>query len=197
MSDNKQASEVLNALDNELPPPPAKRRRGPGKKKSMLYYWNMCNDLTPFLEEIVVDPDEDGSPEDGDVPQPGPAPTVATAVSISYTLSIFTAAQMKKDKKKRGDPKMVVMQLKCNIEWDTFKAKVLSKIEATLKPESLSFDDYCVSFCIARLHPTPTELANDDTYLFMTGRASRSKDPSVSIIIEPITTDTVSYSFFK
>jgi hypothetical protein len=91
---------------------------------------------------------------------------------------------------------MVVMQLKSDVEWDTFKAKVLSKIEATLKPELLSFDDYCVSFCIVHLHPTPTELATDDTYLFMTGRASRSKDPSVSIIIEPITADMVSLSLF-
>ncbi len=80
----------------------------------------------------------------------------------------------------------MVVLLKSNIEWDTFKAKVLLKIEGTLKPELLSFDNYCISFCIAHLHPTLT----DDTHLFMTGYTSCSKDPFVSIIIEPITKDT-------
>jgi hypothetical protein len=137
-------------------------------------------------EENVVDP-EDSNMEDDPVPQPAPA-----AISISYTLSIFTVTQMKKDTKKRGDPKTSVMQLKSDLEWDAFKAKLLVKIENVLKPELLSFDDYRVSFSIARLHPKPTELANEDTYQFMTSRASRSKDPCAAIMIEPVIPDNVS-----
>jgi hypothetical protein len=105
---------------------------------------------------------------------------------------------MKKDAKKRGDPKTSVMQPKSDLEWDAFKAKLLVKIEGILKPELLSFDDYCVSFSIARLHPKPTELANGDTYQFMTSRASRSslRDPCAAITIEPVIANDVSFLCF-
>jgi len=61
----------------------------------------MC--LWNTTEETIIDPEVD---MDGPIPQPSPA-----AISISYTLLIFTVAQMKKDSKKHGDPKTTVMQL--------------------------------------------------------------------------------------
>lgn len=104
---------------------------------------------------------------------------------------------MKKESKKRGNPKTAVMQLKSDLEWDTFKAKVLVKIEGILKPEVLLYDNYRVTFSIARLHPKPTELTGDDTYQFMINRATRSKDPAVTITVEPLVHATVSDVNFK
>ena len=140
MAGNKRPSSVLEALEEaetasnddpevqgvaehgddsdgdqrrQLPPP--KKRRGPGKKNRM-HIWYICS-LYPywlFPGELIDDSD-------------GPGTQAKAAASISYTLSLFTLSQMKKDSKKRGNPKTAVMQLKSDLEWDTFKAKVLVK----------------------------------------------------------------------
>ena len=86
------------------------------------------------------------------------------------------------------------MQVKSDLEWNAFKPKVLVKIDSTLKPEILSYDNYQITFSIARLYPKPTELTGDDTYQFMINRAMCSKDPAVMIMVEPLVYATVSGS---
>jgi hypothetical protein len=114
--------------------------------------------------------------------------------SIAYTISIFSIAQMKKEAKKRGDAKSISLELSSNLEWDTFKAKILSKVDSILKPASISFDDYIVTFTIPRIHPKATSLDDEDAYKFMIGRASKSKDPNAAINIEPIIPNEVCFS---
>jgi len=60
---------------------------------------------------------------------------------ISYTIFVFTLAQMQLDQKKWGKPKSTCIQLQSDITWDTFKAKLLSKIDSILKPKTIEFQD--------------------------------------------------------
>ena len=94
---------------------------------------------------------------------------------------------MKKDIKKRGDPKNSFLQLSGTIEWDTFKAQLLEKISSALKPSQIRFEDYDFSFNVPRHHKTITTLAREADYVFLTGRALKSlSDPFANITVEPI-----------
>ena len=106
---------------------------------------------------------------------------------ISYTISVFTLDQMHLDLKKRSKPKSTCLQLKSDIAWDAFKAKLLSKIDNILKPKTISFQDYYVmTFSIAR-HPTPTSLDDEDSYKFMVSWAIDTKtNVSASVTVEPV-----------
>jgi len=107
---------------------------------------------------------------------------------ISYTISVFTLAQMQLDPKKRGKPKSTCVQLKSDVTWDTFKAKLLSKVDSILKPTTIAFQDYVVTFSVAHRHPTPTNLDDEDSYKFMVNRAIDSKtNISACITVEPVT----------
>jgi hypothetical protein len=114
--------------------------------------------------------------------------------SIAYTVSIFSITQMKKEAKKRGDVKSISLELSSSLEWDTFKAKILSKVDSILKPASISIDDYIVTFTIPRIHPKVTSLDDEDAYKFMVGWASKSKDPNAVINVEPIIPNEVCFS---
>ena len=92
---------------------------------------------------------------------------------------------MKKDEKKRGDPKNTFLQLGHNEPWDILKAQLLVKISSILKPTKLEFENYGLSFTVPRVHTKPTSLDDETSYNFMVDRALRSKDPAVSLIIEP------------
>ena len=98
---------------------------------------------------------------------------------------------MKKPAKKRGDAKSISLELESSLKWDTFKAKVLAKIDSIIKPAFLSFDNYTIKFTIPQVHPKPTNLEDEDAYRCMVGRASKSKDPCVALVVEPIIPDEV------
>jgi hypothetical protein len=102
-------------------------------------------------------------------------------------ISIFTLAQMQLDPKKQGKPKSTCIQLKSDITWDTFRAKLLSKVDSILKPKTIEFQDYVMTFSVAHCHPTPTNLDDEDSYKFMVDQAIDSKtNISASITIEPV-----------
>jgi hypothetical protein len=92
---------------------------------------------------------------------------------------------MKKDEKKRGNPKNTFLQLGHDEPWDTLKAQLLVKISNILKPTKLEFDDYGYSFTVPRIHTKLTSLDDQTSYTFMVDRALRSKDPAVNLIVEP------------
>jgi hypothetical protein len=115
---------------------------------------------------------------------------------LSYTISIFTLAQMKKDTKKRGDSKNTVLRLEPEAVWDTFLAQLLVKIDMMLKPKVIDFKNYIVTFSVPRIHPKVTDLADEDMYNFMVERALRSKDRTASITVEPIVVTKVSYLLY-
>jgi hypothetical protein len=58
----------------------------------------------------------------------GEISTPSLAVMVSYTITIYTISQMKKDSKKHGEGKTTFLQLHSDIEWDTFMAKLLVKV---------------------------------------------------------------------
>jgi hypothetical protein len=111
---------------------------------------------------------------------------------VAYTVSIYSLSQMKKDAKKCGNPKTVSLALNSELEWDAWKAKMLVKIDSVLKPTNIIFEDYILTFTIPRVHPKATSMDDEDSYKFMVGRASKGKDPNVSITVEPILPDVVS-----
>ena len=93
---------------------------------------------------------------------------------------------MKKDVGKRGPAKNTFLQLESTEPWDTVKAQLLVKVDTTLKPETIAFEDYTFSFTVPRYHTKPTDLSDDgETYKFMIERALKAKDPSVTLIVEP------------
>ena len=108
---------------------------------------------------------------------------------LSYTISIYTVSQMKKDPKKCGNSKNTVLHLEPEAIWDTFLAQLLVKIERMLKPKVLDFKDYAVTFSM----PEVMDLTDEDMYKFMVERALWSKDCTVSIMVEPIVDTKVLY----
>ena len=56
-------------------------------------------------------------------------------------ISIYPAAQMKKEAGKRGTAKNTFLQLESMEPWDTVKAQLLVKIDSILKPTTIDFDD--------------------------------------------------------
>ena len=150
------------------PPPNLKRKCGPGKKSSKritCFPFKYSNSY--FSEEVVVKED---SPQD----------------PLSYTISIYTVSQMKKDPKRRGDSKNTVLHLEPEATWDTFLAQLLVKINMMLKPRVINFKDYFFTFSVPRIHPKVMDLADEDMYKFLVERALRSKDRTASITVEPI-----------
>jgi len=118
-------------------------------------------------------------------------PAPPAAMKISYTLNIYSISQMKKLTKSRGDPKCSVIVMNSDEPWDTFKAQALMRIGKVLKPPTISFDNYKVTFMVPRLQKT-TDLEDEQSYGFMVGRATRSSDPTAIICIEPLIPEGVS-----
>jgi len=104
---------------------------------------------------------------------------------ITYTISIYTPSQMKKDEKKRGDPKNTFLQLRSDEPWDTLKAQLLAKISNILKPVTLEFANYGFYFTVPHVHTKGTSLDDEPSYSFMVDWALKGKDPAVSLTIEP------------
>jgi len=110
---------------------------------------------------------------------------VPDIIKITYTISIYTATQMKKEAGKHGTVKNTFPQLKSTEPWDTVKAQLLVKIDGILKPTTIDFDDYTFSFSVPRVHMKLTELTDEDSYKFMVKCASQGKDPPMNLTIEP------------
>ena len=196
MATKRPAATVLDALDNTQDldrPPPVKKPRGRPrgsvntKKKSGKFNYDSGDEADVYmtfmnlpLAAVVVDDDDEEAP---DTAVAAPAPPAAT--KISYTIDIYSISQMKKIAKTRGDPKRSVMVLNSDEPWDTFKAQTLTRVEKVLKPPTISFDDYKVTFTVPRLQKT-TDLEDEESYEFMIGRATRSGDPTAVICIEPL-----------
>jgi hypothetical protein len=180
MPDKRTNDSIIGISDSDdagnepaQPPPNLKRKRGPGKKSSKLNTSFRDARCSYFSEEVV---DEEASQD-----------------PLSYTISIYTVAQMKKDPKKRGDSKNTILCLEPDTIWDTFVAQLLVKIDMMLKPKVIALKDYAVTFSVPRIHPKVTDLADEDMYKFMVERALRSKDRTASITVEPIVDTKVLY----
>ena len=106
--------------------------------------------------------------------------------SITYNLSMFLTVQKAKLKKKCGDPKPKSDFLQLDEdEWDTMKAQVMVKIDSLLKPTTISYYEYEISFIIPCYSPQPMLLDSNNKYLYMVEHALKAKSgPSAKILIE-------------
>lgn len=65
------------------------------------------------------------------------------------------------------------------------KAQVMAKIDSLLKPATINYDDYDISFVIPRYSPQPMPLDGNDKYLYMVEQSLKAKSgPSAKILIE-------------
>ena len=92
---------------------------------------------------------------------------------------------MKKEAGKHGAAKNTFLQLESTEPWDAVKAQLLVKINSILKLTTIDFYNYMFSFLVPCIHTKPTELTNEDSYKFMVECASKGKDPSMNLTIEP------------
>ena len=91
---------------------------------------------------------------------------------------------MKKAAAKRKS-KVQNFRLDSDEPWDTFKAQVLSKIDAAIKPHAIDFDNYTFLFYITHLVPTPGMSIEDaEDHSFMIEQALKTKNPMVNIVVE-------------
>ncbi|KAF8240972.1 hypothetical protein L208DRAFT_1230276 [Tricholoma matsutake] len=104
--------------------------------------------------------------------------------SITYNLSMFSTVQMAKPKKKCDNPKSDFFRLDEDKEWDTMKAQVMAKIDSLLKPTTISYDDYDITFAIPCYSPQPMVLDTKEKYAYLVEHALKAKTPSVKIIIK-------------
>ena len=64
---------------------------------------------------------------------------------IAYMLTITSAAELKKAAAKRK-AKTQNLRLDSNEPWDTFKAQIMTKIDATIKPRNIDLLNSGVTF---------------------------------------------------
>ncbi|KAG1786504.1 uncharacterized protein HD556DRAFT_1449597 [Suillus plorans] len=102
---------------------------------------------------------------------------------ITYNISLFPAAEMRKDlKRRRGQG--TYLKLTADEPFDTFKAQLLVKIYNEMKPATLSFDNYIVSFTIPRLSPSPLAITNQKDYEELIGQVKKAKDLTATVYVQ-------------
>lgn len=95
----------------------------------------------------------------------------------------MSAAEARKTISKRV-AKSVILQLDSNEPWDTLKAQLLVKIDATLKPQAIHYDSYDINFIIPRVFPKPgLSLTNAADYDLMISKSRKLKDITIQITV--------------
>ena len=65
------------------------------------------------------------------------------------------------------------------------KAQIMAKINSILKPKTISYDNYNMTFTIPHYSPQPMLLDDNDKYLYMVEHMLKAKSgPCVKIMIE-------------
>lgn len=73
-----------------------------------------------------------------------------------------------KKPKNQCEPAIVSLNLACDEPYDTFKAQVLQKINASICPQTLNFSHYTVLYNIPCIVSKPgIPISNEDSYSFM------------------------------
>jgi hypothetical protein len=113
------------------------------------------------------------------------------AAEIMYIMSIMSAAEAKKTAISKRIAKSAIVKLNTDEPWDTMKAQLLVKIDATLKPRNIDYDLYDIKFYISRVIPKPgLSLSNETDYELMVTRARKLKDFTINITVIEIGSDS-------
>ena len=114
-----------------------------------------------------------------------PPPVPPPAQKITYNLTVFPMGENTKDLKKRCG-KGVFLKLSSDRPFDTWKAQVLVKIDATLHPDTIVFEDYEVVFSVPHVSPTPLAITNEEGYAELIQHAMKSKNYEANIYIQQL-----------
>jgi hypothetical protein len=104
---------------------------------------------------------------------------------ISYTLVMYSFAQMKKLKMKRSK-ETAIIKLSQDEPFDTLKAQVLKCISKALKHKKLDYDDYKIMFTINWHQTAPLSLKKPAEYEHLVKCAIKMKTPAVKLLIEAL-----------
>ncbi|KAL4075438.1 hypothetical protein J3A83DRAFT_4186340 [Scleroderma citrinum] len=96
---------------------------------------------------------------------------------------MFPMGENIKDLKKHCG-KSVFLKLSSDQPFDTWKAQVLVKIDATFHPNTIVFDDYEVLFSAPCVPPTPLAITDEEGYVKLIQHAIKSKNYKANIYIQ-------------
>lgn len=135
-------------------------------------------------DEMVLDSDEESVQElasNASDPQATAAKQAddSPAFKLSFVLELFSHSEMQKAARDRAS-KSSRFSMTSEEPFDTFKAQILAKISDLLKPATLSFEDYSVTYIIKKVQKK-TSLENEDDYGFLLSLHPNS-DINVTVI---------------
>ncbi|KAK6974651.1 hypothetical protein R3P38DRAFT_2811670 [Favolaschia claudopus] len=166
-------------------------------------------DDEPFYDPLFHQDDEDSSEdeeeEDGDEEEEEDGPVVVPAKrkrpsraateppdvepesrEVVYTVSMFTAAQLKKPKSSRGPPMSDFFKLMSDADWPACKAQIRTILRTMLELEAVNLSNYDVTFTIPRHVKDPMTLQNSTQYEHLVSTALQIKaSPAAKILIQP------------
>ncbi|KAI6008433.1 hypothetical protein EDC04DRAFT_2907192 [Pisolithus marmoratus] len=103
---------------------------------------------------------------------------------ITHNLSMFPVEELTKDDVKKQHGKSAFLKLNSDLPFDTVKAQLLIKISAHLQPDTISFDDYKVTFSIPHISPTPFSVTEEDDYVKLIQHVKKAKNFEANIYIQ-------------
>ncbi|KIK25261.1 hypothetical protein PISMIDRAFT_9646 [Pisolithus microcarpus 441] len=103
---------------------------------------------------------------------------------ITYNLLMFPVEELTKDDVKKQCRKSAFLKINSDLPFNTFKAQLLIKISAHLQPNTISFDDYEVSFSIPHISPTPLLVTEEDDYVELIQHVKKAKHFKANIYIQ-------------
>jgi hypothetical protein len=96
---------------------------------------------------------------------------------------MFSYSEMKKVKAQRSG-ETAIIKLSNDKPFDTLKAQILKCISEALKPKKLAYDDYRITFTVARHQTSPLSLKKESEYEHLLECVLKMKAPTVKILIE-------------
>lgn len=105
-------------------------------------------------------------------------------VVIACSLAIFSIAEMKKPKSRRS-PKVRLLETLATMEWVDFRTQLDLQIRDTLYPGAIevNYSNFEATYTIPRHVPNALPLLASSDYTYLLKNATKSKDPTVKIII--------------
>jgi hypothetical protein len=96
---------------------------------------------------------------------------------------MFSYSEMKKPKARRsGEP--AIIKLSNDEPFNTLKAQILKCISEALKPKKLAYDDYKVTFTVARHQTSPLSLKKQSEFDHLLECVLKMKAPAAKILVE-------------
>ncbi|KAI0058278.1 hypothetical protein BV25DRAFT_1919480 [Artomyces pyxidatus] len=113
---------------------------------------------------------------------------------LEFNVALFTYSEMQKAVKKRSATHSY-MKVQSDEPFDTWKALLLVKIDETLKPKKIDFENYSVLFTIPRYSIGLLPLCDQDAYEVMIARGIKAHNapssPAIQIVVQEQISETV------